>query len=84
MPDAGATVGFSGGIVPGLKGIATGRRDLTRDHERLEGLRGLETGFGPPVTFGPVRRLGARGAYILKADLRKQAWVPTGGWVGAA
>jgi ABC-type branched-subunit amino acid transport system substrate-binding protein len=68
-----------------LEGLERTGRDLTRDHliERLEGLRGFETGFGPPVTFGPVRRFGARGAYILKADLRKQVWVPAGGWVGA-
>jgi ABC-type branched-subunit amino acid transport system substrate-binding protein len=67
-----------------LEGLERTGRDLTRDHliERLEGLRGFDTAFGPPVTFGPVRRLGARGAYILKADLRKGAWVPTGGWVG--
>ncbi|MEA2562996.1 MAG: hypothetical protein QOH06_4500 [Acidobacteriota bacterium] len=67
-----------------LEGLERSGRDLTRDHliERLESLRGFETGYGPPVSFGPVRRIGVRGAYILKADLYKKAWVPAGGWVG--
>jgi ABC-type branched-subunit amino acid transport system substrate-binding protein len=68
-----------------LEGMERTGRDLTRDHliERLESLRGFQTGFGPPLTFGPARRIGARGAYILKADLSKKVWVPMGGWVGA-
>lgn len=68
-----------------LEGLERSGRDLTRDRliERLESLRGFETGYGPPVTFGPVRRLGARGAYILKADLARRAWVPAGGWIEA-
>jgi len=67
-----------------LEGLMRAGRDLTRDNliEKLESLRRFETGYGPPVTFGPARRLGARGAYILKADLGKKAWVPAGGWVG--
>lgn len=67
-----------------LEGLERAGRDLTRDHliERLESLRGFETGYGPPVTFGPARRIGARGAYVLKADLSKKEWVPAGRWVG--
>ena len=67
-----------------LEGLERSGRDLTRDNliERLESLRAFETGYGPPVTFGPARRLGARGAYILKADLGKKTWLPAGGWVG--
>ena len=68
-----------------LEGLERSGRNLTRDRliETLESLRAFQTGYGPPVTFGPVRRLGARGAYILKADLKRKAWVPEGGWVEA-
>jgi len=67
-----------------LEGLERTGRELTRDRliEKLESLRTFETGYGPPVSFGPARRIGTRGAYILKADLRKQVWVPAGGWVG--
>lgn len=61
-------------------------RDLTRDRlvEQLETLRGFETGSAPPVTYTPARRLGARGAWVMKLDLAGQA-VPANGageWVG--
>jgi len=46
-------------------------RDLTRDKlvEQLETLRTFQTGYAPPITYSPTRRLGARGAYVLKLDL---------------
>jgi ABC-type branched-subunit amino acid transport system substrate-binding protein len=68
-----------------LEGLERAGRDLTRDRliERLESLRGFDTGFAPPVTFGPARRIGARGAYVLKADLTRKAWIPAGGWIEA-
>jgi ABC-type branched-subunit amino acid transport system substrate-binding protein/cytochrome c553 len=67
-----------------LQGLERSGRNLTRDGliEKLELLRSFQTGYGPPVSFGPARRIGARGAYILKADLGKKEWVPAGGWVG--
>jgi ABC-type branched-subunit amino acid transport system substrate-binding protein len=68
-----------------LEGLERSGRDLTRDRliGSLEALRRFETGYGPPVTFGPARRLGARGAYILKADLTRGTWIPAGGWIEA-
>lgn len=68
-----------------LEGLERTGRSLTRDRliESLESLRRFDTGYGPPVTFGPARRLGARGAYILKADLARRVWIPTGGWIEA-
>ena len=53
------------------------------DFETLEGLRQLATGYAPPLTFGPSRRLGARGAYLLRIDLARQSLEPVGGWVEA-
>lgn len=68
-----------------LEGLERAGRNLTRDRliESLESLRVFATGYGPPVTFGPARRLGARGAYILKADLTRRTWAPVGGWIEA-
>jgi ABC-type branched-subunit amino acid transport system substrate-binding protein len=57
-------------------------RDLTRDGlvERLEGLRNFATGFAPPVTYGAARRIGARGAYLLRLDLAARSLRPLGSW----
>jgi ABC-type branched-subunit amino acid transport system substrate-binding protein len=57
-------------------------RDLTRDRlvEQLETLRGFATGTAPPVTYTPTRRLGARGAWVLKLDLDGQS-AGAGEWV---
>ena len=46
-------------------------RELTRERliAQLESLRGFTTGYTPPVTFGPARRLGAHGAYVVPVDL---------------
>jgi ABC-type branched-subunit amino acid transport system substrate-binding protein len=58
-------------------------RDITRDRliEQLETLRTFETGYAPPVTYGPARRLGARGAWVLTLDLAGQG-VASAEWVG--
>jgi ABC-type branched-subunit amino acid transport system substrate-binding protein len=42
-------------------------------------LRGFDTGFVPPLTYGPGRRLGARGAYVVRLDLREKRLVSQGG-----
>jgi len=52
-------------------------RDLTRDRliEQMESLRGFETGYAPPITYTPNRRLGARGAWVLKLGGGVGEWV---------
>jgi ABC-type branched-subunit amino acid transport system substrate-binding protein len=57
-------------------------RDLTRDKlvEQLETLRTFQTGYTPPITYSPTRRLGARGAYVLQLDLAAQK-LGAGEWV---
>lgn len=42
----------------------------------LERLRDFKTGVVPPVTFGPNRRVGSAGSYIVGIDLAKQQYVP--------
>jgi ABC-type branched-subunit amino acid transport system substrate-binding protein len=51
------------------------RADLVR---ALEQLRNFETGVIAPVTFGPNRRTGAIGSYIVKIDSAKKQYLPLG------
>lgn len=67
-------------LVEGLK--RTGR-DLSRVQltRALEGLVRFETEFSPPLTFGPGRRVGARGAYVMAVDAAARTVKPTGPWI---
>ncbi|HEV2851474.1 MAG TPA: ABC transporter substrate-binding protein [Thermoanaerobaculia bacterium] len=67
-------------LIEALKRVG---RDVSREKlvDQLESLRTLDTGFVPPLTYGPARRLGARGAYVMRLDLKEKRLVPEGGWV---
>jgi ABC-type branched-subunit amino acid transport system substrate-binding protein len=67
-------------LVEGLK--RTGK-DLSREKlvETLEGFNEFATGLTPPVTFGPNRRIGATGAYVVTLDLEKKVFMPVSSWV---
>lgn len=59
-------------------------KDLDRRHlaDRLDGLYRFETGLMPPITFTANRRVGSRGAYVLRADaLAGSRGVPAGTWI---
>ena len=60
-------------------------QDLTREKliTALEGFYDFETGVTPHLTFGPNRRIGATGAYIVGLDAGKKQFVNAGGWVDA-
>ncbi len=66
-----------------IEALRRAGRDVSREKlvDQLESLRRLDTGFVPPLTYGPARRLGARGAYVLKVDLQGKRLAPEGGWV---
>ena len=49
--------------------------------EQLETFREYRTGFAPPLTFGPNRRVGANGAYVVTIDLINKKLVPVSDWV---
>jgi ABC-type branched-subunit amino acid transport system substrate-binding protein len=68
-----------------MEALRRAGRDLSREKlmDQLETLRSFTTGFAPPVTYSPSRRLGARGAYVVKLDLQGKRFVSTGGWVEA-
>lgn len=58
-------------------------REVTREKLviALEGLYELQTGLAPPISYGPNRRVGALGAYVVSIDPDKGEFTPVGGWV---
>jgi ABC-type branched-subunit amino acid transport system substrate-binding protein len=52
-------------------------RKLTRAEliKSLEQLRNFNTGVLPPITFGPNRRVGAAGSYVVGVDIGKKQYV---------
>jgi ABC-type branched-subunit amino acid transport system substrate-binding protein len=67
------------------EGLKRGGRDISRERlvTALEGLYDYETGLTPRLTFGPNRRVGAAGAYVVRLDPVKREFVLAGGWVNA-
>jgi ABC-type branched-subunit amino acid transport system substrate-binding protein len=65
-----------------LEALKRAGRDLSRERlvDQLESLNGFATSYGPPVTFGAARRLGARGAYVVAVAGKR---LGKGGWVSA-
>ncbi|HKP83212.1 MAG TPA: ABC transporter substrate-binding protein [Pyrinomonadaceae bacterium] len=64
------------------EGLKRAGRDLSREKliTALEGLYEYNTGVTPSITFGPNRRIGAMGAYVLAIDPAKKEFVSSG-WV---
>jgi ABC-type branched-subunit amino acid transport system substrate-binding protein len=58
-------------------------KDLTRERlvTTLEGLYEYDTGLMPKITFGPNRRIGVLGAYIVTIDPEKKLFPATVEWV---
>jgi ABC-type branched-subunit amino acid transport system substrate-binding protein len=58
-------------------------RDLSREKliTALEGLYEYDTGVTPRITFGPNRRVGAMGGYVVSVDPAKKEFVGASGWV---
>ncbi len=58
-------------------------RELSREKliTALEGLYEYDTGVTPRITFGPNRRVGAMGAYVISVDPAKKEFVSASGWV---
>ena len=63
-----------------IEALKRAGRDLSREGlvDQLESLNAFATGHAPPLTFGPARRLGARGAYVVRVEgkaLKGAGWV---------
>ena len=58
-------------------------KDLSRERlvTALEGLYEYETGLSPKITFGPNRRIGALGAYVVTIDTQKKLFPASVEWV---
>lgn len=67
-----------------VEGLKRAGRDLSREKliTALEGLYEYETGLTPPLTYGPNRRVGAAGAYIVGVEMDKKQFAPASGWIG--
>lgn len=64
------------------EGLVRAGRDVSRNKliAKLEEFYQFQTGFTPPLTYGPNQRIGALGAYIVSVDLDRQRLVPVGEW----
>jgi len=58
-------------------------KDLSRERliTTLEGLYEYETGLIPKITFGPNRRIGALGAYVVTIDPEKKLFPASVEWI---
>jgi ABC-type branched-subunit amino acid transport system substrate-binding protein len=58
-------------------------KDLSREKliQVLEGFYEYRTGLTPAISYGPNRRVGAMGAYVITVDLKTKQFLPAGGWV---
>ena len=67
-------------LIEALKRVG---KDLSRERlvDALEGFYNYQTGLTPPITYGPNRRIGAMGAYVVMFDLKEKKFVPVSGWV---
>ena len=65
-----------------IEGLRDAGKTLTREKlvESLEELYRFDTGVTPPLTYGPNRRVGARGAHIMQVDLGKKSNTAVGDW----
>ncbi|HEY5739065.1 MAG TPA: ABC transporter substrate-binding protein [Gammaproteobacteria bacterium] len=66
-------------LVEGLRG-AGHSLDRARLVEAIEALYRYDTGFTPPLTYGPNRRIGALGAHVMVVDIDNRTTRPVGEW----
>ena len=66
-----------------LEGLRQAGRHLSRAGlvDGLARLHDFNTGLTPSVTYGPDRRIGALGAYVVKWDARNKTFIPVDPWI---
>ena len=66
-----------------VEGLKLAGKDLSREKliAALEGLYEFDTGLTPRVTYGPNRRIGALGAYVVTLDVEKKRFIPVSAWI---
>lgn len=65
------------------EGLRRSGRQVSRKKllAQLEGLYAFETGLIPPLSYGPARRVGALGAYVVTVDPATRTFRPVTGWM---
>jgi ABC-type branched-subunit amino acid transport system substrate-binding protein len=68
-----------------VHGLELAGKDLSRERlvTMLEGLYEFDTGLMPRITFGPNRRIGVLGAYIVTIDPEKKLFPASVEWIPA-
>jgi ABC-type branched-subunit amino acid transport system substrate-binding protein len=66
-----------------LEALKRTGKDLSREKliQTLEGFYNYQTGLTPQLSYGPNRRIGAMGAYVVTVDLKNKKFVPVSGWL---
>ena len=66
-----------------VHGLELSGKDLSRERlvTTLEGLYQFDTGLMPRITFGPNRRIGVLGAYIVTIDPEKKLFPASAEWI---
>jgi ABC-type branched-subunit amino acid transport system substrate-binding protein len=69
-----------------IEGLRRAGREVSRESltATLETLYRFDAGLGAPVTFGPNRRLGARGAFVTGIDFPRRALAGAASWIELA
>jgi ABC-type branched-subunit amino acid transport system substrate-binding protein len=66
-----------------VEGLRRSGKDLSREKliQALEGFYEFSTGLTPVISYGPNRRIGAMGAYVITIDMKEKQFVPASGWI---
>ena len=65
------------------EGVKLSGRELSRELlvSQLESINRFETGLTPRISYGPNRRIGSLGAYVVTVNLQRKNFEPAGGWI---
>jgi len=66
-----------------VEGLKLAGRDVSREKlmTALEGLYEFDTGLTQRISYGPNRRIGALGAYIVSVDIDRKGFIPVSEWI---
>ncbi|MDQ3043343.1 MAG: ABC transporter substrate-binding protein, partial [Acidobacteriota bacterium] len=68
-----------------IEALQRGGRDISREKlvAALEGLYDFQTAMTPQITYGPNRRKGSAGAYLVTINPERKTFVPASNWIKA-
>jgi len=82
-PQPALSMGLLASMKIFIEGLRQSGRQLGREKfvQSLSGLVDFQTGLAPVLSYGPTRRIGALGAYVVKLDLKNRSFVPVDSWI---